>query len=270
MEQTLSSQKFLNSVVIVTGGANGIGRATCLEFAMEGANVICADINENFAREMLEEWKEKQQKTKSRGKIEFIPMDAVKGEDCKKVVDDAISRFGRIDVLFNNVGIQPVESKQPIHLLEEKCWDQIFDVNLKSVFWMCKFAIPHMLQAKKGSIINNASIQGLNSQKKASAYAATKGGMLSLTRQLACDYGSHNIRVNSVSPGSIMTPLMKANTDISYVEENTPMKCVGEPLDVAKLVLFLASDDAKWITGQNMVVDGGITIKGGWASLDNQ
>jgi len=264
----VSGLNLVDKIVIITGGANGIGRGTCLEFAKEGAHVVCADINEAFGKELLGDWKEITEKTKSSGTITFIQMDAAKDEDCKRLVDETISRFHRVDVLFNNVGIQPKESNKPIHLLDDDTWDLLFNVNLKSAFRMSKYVIPHMLKVNKGSIINNASIQGIHSQKSVPAYAATKGGLLSLTRQMACEYGKNNIRVNAVSPGSVMSALMRANTDVNYVEVNTPMKSVGEPSDIAKMVTFLASDNSKWITGQNMVVDGGITIKGGWASLE--
>jgi meso-butanediol dehydrogenase/(S,S)-butanediol dehydrogenase/diacetyl reductase len=127
-----------------------------------------------------------------------------------------------------------------------------------------------MLKNGKGSIINNSSIQGVNSQRNVSAYAATKGAIISLTRQLACEYGVNNIRVNTVSPGSVQTPLMAANTgNLDYVKNNTPLNRLGVPDDIAQMVLFLASNKSSWITGQNLCVDGGITIKGGWAKLSH-
>jgi NAD(P)-dependent dehydrogenase (short-subunit alcohol dehydrogenase family) len=259
-----------NKVIIITGGAQGIGKACSLKLAEEGAHIICGDIDEKAGLELLREW---EQEDKKEGSIDFIQFDASKGKDCEKLVNFTFSKFGRIDVLFNNVGIQPKESYIPIHLLNEEMWDQIFNVNIKSFFWMTKYCIPHMLKRTENgkyqcSIINNASIQGLQSQKGVSAYAATKGAIQSLTRQLACEYGPFGIRVNTISPGTIMTELaIRNNQSFSYIEQNTPLKTCGEPKDIAEIVLFLASDNAKWITGQNFIVDGGITIKGGWSPL---
>jgi len=133
---------------------------------------------------------------------------------------------------------------------------------------MCKYVIPEMIKIGMGSIINNSSIQGIQSQKGVPAYAASKGALIALTRQLAVEYGENNIRVNCISPGSVVTPLMKANNkSFSYIEGNTPLGYLGEPKDIAELLLFLGSENSKWITGQNFIIDGGITVKGGWAPL---
>jgi len=154
-----------------------------------------------------------------------------------------------------------------IHEVTEEEWDEVIKINLKSLFWLTKFVIPYMIKQKFGVIINNASIQAIASQKGVSHYAASKGAMVALTRQLAVQYGEYKIRVNSLSPGSTMTPLMAANTNPEYPLSNTPMKVLGEPEDMANMVYFLSSRGARWVTGQNIVVDGGITIKGGWAKL---
>eukprot|EP01114_Cavostelium_apophysatum_P017946 TRINITY_DN5440_c0_g1_i1.p1 TRINITY_DN5440_c0_g1~~TRINITY_DN5440_c0_g1_i1.p1 ORF type:complete len:216 (+),score=34.79 TRINITY_DN5440_c0_g1_i1:199-846(+) len=214
---------------------------------------------------MIQEWT---LRASSKGSISFLKFDASKGDDCHRLVEQAARDFKRIDILFNNVGIQPGTSNVPIHELEESMWDAIMDVNLKSIFWMCKYTLPYMIQQKSGSIINNASIQGLSSQKGVSAYAASKGGILAITRQLAVEYGKYSIRVNTVSPGTIMTALALENSkSMQPIIDNTPLRRIGEPSDIASMVAFLASDQSKWVTGQNMVVDGGITIKGGWAEL---
>jgi len=280
---------FQYKVVIVTGGAQGIGRSCCLHFARQGALVFCGDRNEEAGSRLENEWalerKQSEQKNSllsenlletspPKGSITFVPFDATNGSDCRKLVDmaSASSSTGDIDVLFNNVGIQPKEGNVPIHLLEENVWDEVFSVNIKSFYWMCKYAIKVMLlhSTKMHSIINNASIQGIQSQKGVSAYAATKGAILSLTRQLAVEYGDHQIRVNSISPGSILTPLALANNkSLDYISQNTPLGVIGDPMDVAELVGFLADSKSKWITGQNFVVDGGITVKGGWAPLND-
>jgi len=266
MQTNTNSLELESKVVIITGGAQGIGRQTCKHFAKHGAIVICLDLNRERGQDLEKEWKNE---GKGVGAIEFVELDVSNGEQCKSTVENVFRKYQRIDVLFNNAGIQPKESNVPIHLLEENVWDKVLDVNLKSIFFMCKYTIPHMINAKKGAIVNNSSIQGINSQRGVPVYSASKGAILSLTRQLAVEYGRYNIRVNAVSPGSIMTDLARENNkSFPYVVSNTPMGVLGEPGDVADLVLFLSSDRSKWVTGQNYVVDGGITIKGGWASLD--
>jgi len=262
--------------IIVTGGANGIGKQTCSSMFREGAHVVCGDINENDLNKFQKEFELEEElnccsEPHKKGSISFHKFDASSSDSCKKLVDFTFEKFKKIDVLFNNVGIQPKESGVPIHLLDDSIWDLVLTVNLKSTFWLCKNVIPHMISQGKGSIINNASIQGIQSQMGAPVYAASKGGLLSLTRQLSCEYGRNNIRVNSISPGCICTNLMlENNSDLSYPLNNTPLSRLGSVDDVANCVIFLASDKSSWITGQNIVVDGGMTSKGGWAPITNQ
>jgi len=260
---------------LITGGAEGIGKETCLQFALRGAHVVCGDLNEHKIRELEGEWekikaREKENPLGARlGTLSCFHCDLATSKGAKDLVAYAVSLHGTVDVLFNNVGIQPEASRVPLHQLSEATWDQVMNVNLKSCFWICREAIPFMLRNPEGgSIINNASIQGIQSQKNVAVYAASKGALLSLTRQLACEYGGSKIRVNSVSPGSIGTELMRENTpDLDNVIGNTPAGRIGEARDVAGAVLFLAGREASWITGHNLVVDGGITVKGGWAKL---
>jgi len=279
--------QFSGKVVIVTGGAQGIGRSCCIHFAEEGAHVVCGDVDLDAGKELVAEWQQRTsqgptnknelehrnyRKCVESGTMTFVHFDASSSADCHNLVTVATKITGDIDVLFNNVGIQPKQSNVPIHKLEEAAWDAVFNINIKSFYLMCKHAIPVMLQHpdKRHSIINNSSIQGIQSQKGVPAYAATKGAILSLTRQLAVEYGSSNITVNAVSPGSIATPLALANNkSFEFIAKNTPLGKIGEPRDVAEIVLFLASESAKWVTGQNFVVDGGITVKGGWAPLSD-
>lgn len=247
-------------VAIVTGGAQGIGRACCVGLAKVGTNVVFGDINKSKGEQLEQEWKK--EKSSSCGEISFMHWDASKSADCKELVKFAVDKYNRIDILFNNVGIQPPAT--PIYLLDESTWDNVMNVNLKSYFLMCKEVIPHMMK-NGGSIINNASIQGVLSQKCVAPYAASKGGILSLTRALAVEYGHCNIRVNSISPGTIQTDMGANNTNFDYAISNTPLGNLGVPEDIASAVIFLAS--SRWITGQNIVIDGGITIKGGWSDM---
>ena len=177
---------FSRKVVIVTGGAKGIGAGICRGFTEAGAIVICADIDEIAGEEISSIC------SNSEGQLNFHPCDVSLSEDCKKLVE-AATKFGRLDVLSNNAGIQPTDSYLAAHELPETMWDQIIDVNLKSTFLMSKYAIPHMKRQGGGVIINTASVQGLQSARGVSAYAASKGGQLSLTRQLALEYAEDNI-----------------------------------------------------------------------------
>ncbi|KAL6076327.1 Oxidoreductase UcpA [Balamuthia mandrillaris] len=263
-------------IAVVTGGAQGIGRATALLLAAEGATVYVGDRSAAQLRELSQEAAEKNSKTEGGGgQVIGIECDLSTADGCKGFAREVLARIERqpLDLLFNNVGIQPPESRVPLHLLEEAVWDHVLSTNLRSAFLLSKLLLPSLLssdpRARQASIINNASIQGIQSQRHCGAYAASKGALLSLTRQLACEYGAQGLRVNSISPGSVATPLMRANTaQNGYVEANTPLGRVGEPEDIARAVLWLAvGEGAKWLTGHNLVVDGGITVKGGWAAL---
>eukprot|EP01125_Pyxidicula_operculata_P005359 TRINITY_DN191_c1_g2_i10.p1 TRINITY_DN191_c1_g2~~TRINITY_DN191_c1_g2_i10.p1 ORF type:complete len:262 (-),score=42.34 TRINITY_DN191_c1_g2_i10:1019-1804(-) len=257
-------EKISGKTVLVTGGAQGIGNGLCVGFAKAGANVIFGDLKEKEGTQFAEDWKNK--KESHWGSITYVKFDAKLLEDCKKLVQEAIEKCGHIHVLINNVGIQnpPV----PIHLLDEQTWDDVLDINLKSFFRMSKEVIPHFLSQGEGCIINIGSIQAIQSQKCVGAYAASKGGIVALTRAMAVEYGDKNIRVNCISPGTIQTELAAANTSFDYAISNTPLGNLGTVEDVAQLALSVAT--SRWLTGQNIVVDGGITIKGGWSDMNGK
>ena len=261
--------EFDGRVVIVTGGAFGIGRATALEFAREGASVTIADINEPVGREAEAEL---------RGlgaDAQLVVADLARIDDCSRVVSQTVEAFGGVDVLFNNVGIQTPDSYLNVEDTPEDLWDRILGVNLKSYYMMSKFAIPEMRRRGGGAIINTASVQGLQSQKLVPAYAASKGGVLSLTRQMALDYAEENIRVLAVNPGTIDTELVRTvarmeegNPDDTIADwgKGHPLGRVGQGVDIANVVLFLASDKASFMTGEYVNVDGGFMALGAWAS----
>ena len=260
--------EFDNKVVIVTGGAQGIGRGICLGFAEEGASVVCADVNEETGRQTAAA------SGNLEGEIRFERADVAESDQCRALVDSVLSRWGRVDVLCNNVGIQRPESYKPAHELPDEMWDRIIDVNLKSCFLMSKCCIPVMREQGGGVIVNTASVQGLQSMKGVSAYAASKGGMLSLTRQLALEYAEDNIRVLAVNPGTIDTPLVDDAVNFSggnkeelvkKWSEAHPVGHIGKPADIANAFLFLASDRASFITGEYLCVDGGMMAQGSWA-----
>ena len=260
---------FEKRVVIVTGGAYGIGRGTAMAFAREGASVTIADINEDVGRATITKINE----LGARGL--FIHADVSQASECNKVVSETSETFGGIDILFNNVGIQPLDSYLNVENTPEALWDRILNVNLKSCFLMSSQVIPEIRKRGGGVIINTASVQGLQSQKLVPAYAASKGGILSLTRQMALDYASENIRVVAVNPGTIDTHLVRTiaskepgDSDelIQQWGQTHPVGRVGTPDDIANVVLFLASDKASFITGEYVNVDGGYMAIGAWAT----
>ncbi len=260
--------EFSNKVVIVTGGALGMGRAACLAFAREQASVVAADINTEASCTLVNEIRSEG------GRARAVVADVARAEEAQKVVRQTVETFGGVDILFNNVGIQPNRSYVDAENLPEEDWDRILAVNLKSHFLMAKYCIPEMKKRGGGVIINNASVQGLQSQKQVPAYAASKGGVLSLTRNLALDYAEYNIRVLAICPGSIDTPMLRdsaaffspQNPEAAVLDwgKKHPLGRIGTPEDVASVVLFLASDKASFMTGEWVCVDGGLMAKGSW------
>jgi NAD(P)-dependent dehydrogenase (short-subunit alcohol dehydrogenase family) len=260
--------RFEGKVVIVTGGAKGIGRAICRGFATEGASVLCADVDSAAGEELAAS------STAFAGEIVFVSGDVSQARVCQALVANAVERWGGIDVLCNNVGIQPAATYLPAHEMTEEMWDLIIDVNLKSHWLMSKYCIPEMKKRGGGVIINTASVQGLQSANHVSAYAASKGGILSLTRQLALDYAADNIRVLAVNPGTIDTPLLNESVGEAVAQSAEqraiwgkahPIGRIGHPEEIANAVMFLASDEASFMTGENVCVDGGMMAKGAWA-----
>ena len=259
---------FSNKVVIVTGGAHGMGRATALEFAREGASVVVADLDEAVGPALIASLAD------TAGQGRFVAADVSRSADCQRVVGDAVAAFGGVDVLFNNVGIQPPSSYLNAEQTPEELWDRILGVNLKSYFLMAKYAIPEMRKRGGGAIVNNASVQGLQSMKGVPAYAASKGGELSLTRQLAVEYAGETIRVLAICPGTIDTEMVRASAAMEGGDveetlrrygESHPIGRIGTGQDIANVVLFLASDKASFMTGEYVCVDGGYMALGAWA-----
>jgi NAD(P)-dependent dehydrogenase (short-subunit alcohol dehydrogenase family) len=259
---------FDGKVIIVTGGALGMGRATALEFAREGGAVVVADVNQAAGEAIQRQIRE------AGGQGLFVQADVSKGADCQRVVQQAVATFGGVDVLFNNVGIQPPDSYRRAEDTPDEMWDRIIDVNLKSYFLMAKYSIPEIRKRGGGVIINNASVQGLQSMKGVAPYAASKGGVLSLTRQLAVEYAEEQIRVLSICPGTIDTEMVRASAAMEGgdIEETLrrygrshPIGRIGTGQDIANVVLFLASDKASFMTGDYVCVDGGYMALGAWA-----
>ena len=256
--------EFNGKTVIVTGGAKGIGEGVTRAFAQAGANVFSADVDTEAGARIEAE------SAALPGSITFVNADVSQSSTCEALVRQAAASGG-VDVLVNNVGIQPLDSYLPAHEFPEETWDRILAVNLKSGFLMSKYAVPEMLKRGGGVIVNIASVQGLQSMKGVPAYAASKGGMISLTQQLALEYAEQNIRVLAVNPGTIETPLALESVDHdlealrSAAADQHPIGRIGKPEEIAAVVLFLSSDAASFMTGEYVNVDGGLMAKGAWA-----
>lgn len=254
--------------VIVTGGAHGIGEAAVLAFARAGYQVSLADVDHEAGERV------RQRLGSADGDVTVIEADVSKRDHAREVVQRTVASFGGVDVVFNNAGIQPADSYKTAEELDEAVWDRIMDVNVKGCFLLCKYAIPEMRKRGGGVIINNASVQGLQSQKLVPAYAASKGAVLSLTRNLALDYAKDNIRVVAVCPGSVDTPMLRATAALASPDNPAgtltqwghkhPLGRIARPEEIAEVVLFLASDKASFVTGEYVCVDGGLMAQGQW------
>ncbi|MCR4429192.1 MAG: glucose 1-dehydrogenase [Caldiserica bacterium] len=253
------ANRFVNQVVIVTGGAKGIGWGIAKVFSQEGAKVVIADWDETNGPKAAEELR------KNGGEALYVRCDVSQEEQVKAMVEQTIQTFGRIDVLVNNAGVGIYKS---ILDASSQDWDLCLSVNLKGVFLCSKYVIPYMQKQGKGNIINISSVHSFQTVNGVAPYAASKGGITALTRNMAIDYGP-TIRVNSIAPGWVLTPLIQSIFD-SYpdpeaqrkaVEQRQIMKRIGQPEDIGYAAAFLASDEASFITGTQLFVDGGLTAQ---------
>jgi NAD(P)-dependent dehydrogenase (short-subunit alcohol dehydrogenase family) len=248
--------KLNDQVAIVTGGGSGMGRATAMLLAKEGARVVIADCVSEGAESTVQEIKA------SGGEALYIKTDMAKSIEVEKLVKHTIETYNRLNILFNNAG---VETELVLtHEYSEAGWDRIIDINLKGVFLGMKYAIPEMLKQGKGAIINNASIDGLVGIGKHAAYCASKAGVIGLTKVAALEYGTQNIRVNAICPGIVVTPLLEREVKNRGETMETyrwrQLGClerIGQPEEIAQMVLFLASDESSYVTGSSLVIDGG-------------
>jgi NAD(P)-dependent dehydrogenase (short-subunit alcohol dehydrogenase family) len=243
-------------VALITGGAAGIGRATAVLFAREGAAVTLVDLNATAGAAATDAI------VRDGGRARFVLGDVSRLPDCREAVDQTVGAFGRLDVLFNNAGIV---RRASVMETSEADWDRVMAVNVKSIFLMSRSAIPVMQKSGGGAIVNTASGWGLVGGRRAAAYCASKGAVVQLTKAMALDLAEHNIRVNCICPGDTDTDMLRSEaaqlgqplerflTDAA----DRPLKRLGRPDEIARAVLFLASDASAFVTGTSLVVDGG-------------
>jgi NAD(P)-dependent dehydrogenase (short-subunit alcohol dehydrogenase family) len=253
-----------NKVAIITGANSGIGRATARLFAREGAKVVCCDIQESIAPRIDELIKQ------DGGAGVFAKIDVTRQEDCDRMLSIALERFGDLDILYNNAG-GGIRKKLHEHTDEE--WNFVLNLNLNAMFRGARAVLPHFMKKGSGSIVTTASTFGLLASAEYPGYCATKAAIVNLTREMALDYGPYGIRVNCVCPGAIETPRFRGFPPRRTIDENTTeeqrtklassnkaLLRMGRPEEIAYGVLFLVSDEASFVTGHALVVDGGQTI----------
>jgi len=252
-------------VAIVTGGGAGIGRAAAIALAEAGAATVVADVDLGAAKAVANEI------SQASGQALALAVDVSSATQTAAMAKAAVEEFGGVDLLYNNAAIQINGS---VTELDEASWDRVFAVNVKGIYLCSRACIPHMKSRGAGAIVNAASVQGMATQKRVAAYAASKGAVIALTRSMALDYAGDRIRVNCICPGSVDTPLLRRNAavlgDADLVLERWgsayPIGRVGQPIEIARLVVFLMSDEASFMTGASVVIDGGLTATFGLES----
>jgi 2-keto-3-deoxy-L-fuconate dehydrogenase len=252
--------KLEQRVAVITGAGSGIGRAMALLFAQEGARILAADINGSAAEETAAAVQA------ASGTAQAFTVNVVEPDEVRAMIEAAVAAYGRVDILCNNAGIG---STTDVVEAEPEEWDRVMAVNVKSVFLGCKYVIPHMLEQGGGVIVNTASVAGMVGLVKRASYSASKGAVIALTRQVAIEYVEQGIRVNCLCPGTVDSPwvgrLLGQADDPGAARAalvaRQPMGRLGTPEEIAAAALYLASDDAAFITGTGLVIDGGLTAR---------
>jgi 2-keto-3-deoxy-L-fuconate dehydrogenase len=252
--------KLEQRVAVITGAGSGIGRAMALLFAREGARVLATDIDGGAARETVDEI------NSNGGTSISATVDVVEPGQVRGMIEQALAHFGTVDILCNNAGIG---STTDVVECEPDEWDRVMTVNVKSVYLGCKYAIPQMIRQGGGVIVNTASVAGMVGLVKRASYSASKGAVIALTRQVAIEYVDKNIRVNCLCPGTVDSPwvgrlLQQAEDPVAArqaLEARQPVGRLGTPEEIAAAALYLASDDAAFITGTGLIIDGGLTAR---------
>lgn len=254
--QATRSQRFPGKVALVTGGTTGIGRATAIAFAREGANVIVSGRREDEGEQTVALARE------AGGQARFVRADVSKPEDVERLVREARAAWSRLDVVFNNAGID--ESIGPVSEKGLETYTPLFDVNVRGMFLALKHEIPALLASGGGAIVNNASVAGLIGFGGAALYTATKHAVAGLTRAVAMEVAAQGVRVNAVAPGAVETPMLERFTEkipMDKLASMHPMGRIGKPEEIAEAVLWLASPAASFVTGAVLPVDGGFTAQ---------
>ncbi|HXI46344.1 MAG TPA: glucose 1-dehydrogenase [Candidatus Acidoferrales bacterium] len=248
-----------DKVTIITGGASGMGRVAARLFAAEGAKVVVADVTAPAAQSVVDEV------TAAGGTAIAVVADVSKEADAKRMIDETIAAFGRVDVLYNNAGIMPEADHSVIDTSVED-WDRVMAVNVRGVFLGCKYAIPKMVEQGSGSIINVSSFVALmGCSNPQDAYTASKGAVLAMTKSLAVQFAPKGVRTNAICPGPVETPLLMdwlvKDEDAKRIRlARNPTGRFGKPEEIVYMAMYLASDESRWTNGAAMVVDGGITV----------
>ena len=244
--------KLKGKVAIITGSTSGMGVTEAEVFAKEGAKVVVVGRNTTAAKEVVDRIKS------NKGEVLFIKTDITELEDLQNLYDKAMEAYGRIDILVNNAGV--FDKYTPLLETSDEYWDLIYNTNLKAMFRLCKLVLPQMIERKSGVIINISSIAGLVANKGGAAYTSSKHAVVGLTKHLSSAYAKEGIKVNAICPGTIVTPLIKDVVD-DIPKDNVPMRRFGQPKEVADLCVFLASEQAMFMSGAIVPIDGGYTIQ---------
>jgi NAD(P)-dependent dehydrogenase (short-subunit alcohol dehydrogenase family) len=251
--------RLTDKVAIITGAGSGMGRVAAQMFAAEGARVVVAEFDEAAGGETAE------LVNGAGGQATFVQADVSREDDARRMVDEAVSAYGHVDVLYNNAGVMP-EADHSVTDTDVETWDRVMAVNVRGVFLGCKFAIPRMLEQGSGSVINISSFVALlGCSVPQDAYTASKGAVLSMTRSLAVQFGPQGVRSNAICPGPIETPLLmdwllKDEAAKQLRLARNPTGRFGKPEEIVNLAIYLASDESRWTNGAAMVVDGGISV----------
>lgn len=242
-----------NKVAVITGGSNGIGKATVQKFVKEGARVMIWDISEEHGNAVVNEL------NKDGQEVAFIKVNTADAENVAQAVEESLNKFGKIDVLVNNAGIT---RDATLLKMSQDQWQSVIDVNLTGVYNCARQIAPSMVEQGSGVILNASSVVGLYGNFGQTNYSATKGGLIAMTKTMAKELGRKGVRVNAVAPGFILTDMVKAMPEkvLEKMANMVPLQKLGEPEDIANIYAFLASDSARYITGTTISVDGGISL----------